>query len=256
MRSNLFTALLGSALLASCATASFGPGTPGPPTVTTQDLAGGIAYIDTFVVLYRQRANAAANGRQWFEIPAFLGIFGGAVASASGGSDGGLIGAGVASLANAGNDYYAPRTKAGLYRQAFDAMSCVQQVGAGLQAFDASQRALIVSNAGENQRIYLEMRAAAWGIERILAERLSNTGALPDAAGLAAEYEKLVAERQAKGAEAAALAQTTAARKFAALASGADPSAIRAEEAVETAARTAALQLHANLQLCVLRMKT
>ena len=256
MRSCLLGALLGSALLASCATTSFGPGTPAPPTVTTQDLAGGIAYVDTFIVLYRERANSTTNGRQWFEVPAFLGIFGGAVASASGGSDGGLIGAGVASLANAGKTYYAPRTKAGFYRQAFDAMSCVQQVGAGLQAFDASQRALIVSNAGEDQTIYLEMRAAAWGIERILAERLSNTGALPDGAGLAAEFEKLVAERQARGAEAAVLAQTTAAPKFAALANGADSSAIQAEVAVETAARTAALQLHADLQLCVLRMKT
>lgn len=249
-----FAAVVSALTLAGCATTSFGPGTPADPTVTSQDLAGGIAYVDTFIVLYRDRANELANGRQWFEVPAFLGIFGGAVASAGGASDGGLVGAGIASLANAGNTYYSPKERAALFRQASDAMSCVQLVGAGLTAFEPTQKSMLVASAGDDATLFLQMRSAAWAIERILAERLSNTGALPDAAGLAAEYEKLAAERQTAEREAAARAGTTAETSLAA--QNPNRAQIEAARTLNTAALTKALQFHADLQLCVLRMKS
>lgn len=236
MSQGKFAAAISALALSSCATTSFGPGTPLAPTVTSRDLAGGIAYVGTFVSLYRDRANAAANGRQWFEVPAFLAVFGGAVASATGGSDGGLIGAGVASLANAGNGYYAPRTKAALYRQAGDAMVCVQQVGSGLQAYSITQKTMALAGAGGELTTYLEMQGAAWAIERILGERLSNTGALPDAAGLAAQFEKLVTEREAKAKAAGDQAKAAGATSAADLAA----ETARAASAVEAARTTLA----------------
>jgi len=244
---------------ASCATTSFGPGDPKKlPKDPSPTLGGAITYVEAFVDHYRDRANSAANGRQWFEIPAFLGVFGGAVASASGGSDGGLIGAGVSSVATASNGYYAPKAKAALYRQAADAMSCVLLVGNGLTPYQSSLTTKSLVSGQDDRAVFLEMQGAAWSIERILAERLSNAGALPDAAGLAAEYEKLVAERTAKKAEAvnAVTASGTNTAEVAAIAAnsaGAD--AARASLAAQSVALAARLQFHADLQLCVLRMK-
>jgi|GEM_PF-1487076 len=241
MRHILFSSTL-VFLLAGCATTSFGPppvaltytgdtgtgatcpagGTRRATVPVTRDVSGAYRLIDTFIEAYRCSAHSAANGRQAFEIPAFVSTAGAALASAlGGGATYGIIGTGANSAFTAGNKYWDPKLKASIYDHALDALLCVKTEAVGIAAYKfdnaATENKLMAAFAGSGSKIsvpvaqqYFEMvSSAAFSVERILSQRLSNMAPV-DAAAVAAQLEKAIEEVRAKEKERAAAANAGA----------------------------------------------
>jgi hypothetical protein len=151
-------ALLAAVPLAGCQTFSFAP----PPVETehkvashgvdcsTSAVAGGrlgdkinptmigaMDLINNFVLAYRCAEYDLADGRQYFQVPAFLAAAAGIVGkTVLGLSDDQVLMTGVASATlNAGNSYYAPRAKAGLLTSALRAVLCVKTEAVGVSYF-------------------------------------------------------------------------------------------------------------------------
>lgn len=189
----------------------------------TRDVAGATKMIETFIAAYVCSEQAAANGRQAFEVPAFLATAGAATAGAFGaGADVIIAGGAASSVLGSGKSYYAPKDKAAIYDSALDALYCIQNEGQGIDAiiFDqwkpATQQAaeaFLAKMAGSEQppqsavtvtpeSQYFALISSALGqVQRIATTRLSNTGNF-DAAGVAAEIKQ--AADQARQAQAAA----------------------------------------------------
>jgi len=217
-----------AAALSGCATTSFAPppvavnydgdrdhsglcraGGSRPVTVTVQrNVAGAYSLVDTFIETYRCAAHSAANGRQAFEIPAFVATTGAALATAvGGGATYGIVGTAANAAFNAGGKYWDPKLKAGIYDHSLDALLCVKTEAVGIPAYKFDQAAAeaaeeaaasarngqpasIVEVSAEQQ--YFEMvSAAAFSIERILAHRLSNMAPV-DAGAVAAELRNAI----------------------------------------------------------------
>jgi hypothetical protein len=224
--------------LSGCATTSFSPPVVNlkhPTTVGSQaqakcaaqivadqtrsidsNVAGARALINNFIYVYRCRAHSAANGRQWFEVPALLIAAGTVTAAAFGaGPDVAIAGgAGSAVLAN-GKGYYSPQQKAAIYDHALDALLCIKSEAVGVKSFDIAISETF-KNAVADGKIevdpydqYFDMISSAlFSVERILSQRLSSTGTF-DAAGLVAEIEAI--KKKVDDAEAAKAAAKKAA---------------------------------------------
>jgi len=221
--------------LSGCATASFAPpqvavnyyqegdnsalcktGGSRPTTVVvTRTVEGAYRLIDTFIETYRCAGHSAANGRQAFEIPAFVATTGAALATAVGGGvTYGIVGTAANSVFNAGGKYWDPKLKAGIYDHSLDALLCVKTEAVGIPAYKFEQAAAETSAKrnlpearGQGGTIievtpdkqYFEMvSSAAFSVERILAYRLNNMASV-DAGAVAAELAKAIeASRKAE----------------------------------------------------------
>lgn len=229
----LSACLLLPALLSGCASTSFAPpavtvayqngvqveqticpvgGSRGTAVTVTRDVAGAYKLLDKFIETFRCSAHSAANGRQAFEIPGFLATTGAAVASAlGGGATYGIVGTGASSLFSNGNKYWDPKLKAAIYDHALDAMICIKTEAVGIPAFkfdnaaQEQQKNLLLEELGGTPKVsvpvdqqYFEMvSGAAFSVERILAQRLSNMASV-DAAAVSAELTAAIEERKAK----------------------------------------------------------
>ena len=188
-------------------------------TVTvSRDVQGTFNLVDTFIAALRCSAHASANGRQAFEIPAFLATTGAAAAVAlGGGATYGIIGTSANALFNAGKSYWDPKAKAAIYDHALDAMLCIKTEAVGIAAykFDNAAREqaanMMMFESGNkpkpvtvgvtpDQQYFMMVSAAAFSVERILAQRLSNMASV-DASAVAAEL--IAAAEEARKQEAA-----------------------------------------------------
>jgi hypothetical protein len=142
-------------------------------------MIGATTLVDNFVLAYRCAEQDLANGRQIFEVPAFLSAAAGLVGPAAFGfttKDVLKLGAAGAVL-NAGNSYYAPKTKAGMLSSALRAVLCVKTEAVGIDYFrhkddekpadggeqdrEADLRKAMDFLAAENRRLDDLMRAEA-----------------------------------------------------------------------------------------------
>lgn len=181
--------------------------------IVTRNVEGAYRLVDAFIETYRCSAHSVANGRQALEIPAFLATTGAAGAVAlGGGSTFGIIGTGASSLFNAGNQYWDPKLKAAIYDHALDALLCIKTEAVGIPAYkfdnaaaekarsagfqEPGKQVSTVTVTPEKQ--YFEMvSAAAFSVERILAQRLSSMAPV-DAAAVAAQLKDAMEATAAK----------------------------------------------------------
>jgi hypothetical protein len=175
-------------------------------TGVTRNLIGAYKLIDAYVVAFRCAAHAAADGRQGFEIPAFVSTTGAALATTlGGGATYGILGTGANAAFTAGNKYWDPKLKASIYDHALDALLCVKTEAVGIPAYKfensgfGKMYGLEIGGSKISvpvERQYFEMvSSAVFSIERILAQRLSNMAPV-DASAVAAELGKAIAEIQ------------------------------------------------------------
>lgn len=250
-RYRLLIAVAGSLAFGGCATTSFAPPEVALPKRDAPLFGDAIADVDAFISKYRSSARSTVNGRQYFEVPAFLGVVGSVTSVAFGASPDVTIASGAAgALLNGGKSYYAPRDKAVMYSSALKALYCIQQTALGVKPFVEAASgteafAMAESANGSSSAYYYLVRNAALSVEDILLGRLSNAGSVTDAAGIAAEYEKQVKDLVKKRADAkATLGGNAKARGL----------AFAGTMSEEDLARLNALQ--PQLQLCVLIAKS
>lgn len=143
--------------LSACATTSFAPPAVNPQyganlagpagcTVTnastpiTHDVAGAMALTDNFIFSYRCSARQLAEGRQFFQVPAFFAAVAGLIGPTLGMSNDAVLltGAGAGVL-NTGNSYYAPRAKLGVLGSALKALVCIKTEAAGISYFKTAE---------------------------------------------------------------------------------------------------------------------
>lgn len=142
-------------MLGACSTVSFAP-----PSVNTQQRAlsgkqpactpvaatepteikrtvdGAMYLIDNFELAYRCAEKSLANGRRYFEVPAFLLGVAGIVGPSLGlTEDGKLVAGAGSSVLTAGNGYFAPKAKAGVLNAAHSAVVCIQAESASVDYF-------------------------------------------------------------------------------------------------------------------------
>jgi hypothetical protein len=225
-----------------------------------RDTEGALLLISNFVLTYRCQADRAAEGRQFFEVPGFLATAGGAVAAALGAGTNVAIGAGATgAILSQGKSYYAPQDKAVVLNDGVEALLCIQNEAVGIDAYTLkalsnAQAATGVGSAGppaptmtgmtdnikipapegpeiyvSAERQYFEMvRTALIAVERIVAQRLSNSGKPFDTAGVIAELEKAKAEeKEAKEGPAVTAAESK---------SGTTPTTVAGKDAKEAVA--------------------
>jgi hypothetical protein len=177
--------------------------TPAAATDIRPNVEGALTLIDNYLSSYRCTMRLAADGRQGFEVPAFLSLIGSTTAIALGaGTDVAILGGAGNSVFTAGNKYSAPQDQTEILSGAVDALACIQTEAVGISAFDlkttaAAERTHLASEGGgavevSVERQYYNLVAAALiGVERAAAQRLARRGSF-DAAGVAAEIETLV----------------------------------------------------------------
>lgn len=101
------------------------------------NVAGAMTLIDNFTLAYECAEQDLANGRQIFEVPAFLAAAAGLVGPAAfsfSAKDVLKLGA-AGTVVGAGNTYYAPKAKAGFVSSALRAVYCVQTEAVGISYF-------------------------------------------------------------------------------------------------------------------------
>jgi hypothetical protein len=181
------------------------PAVAGGAQAITHDVEGARALIDNFIYAYRCRMGSAANGRQIFEVPAYLAATGAVVATAFGaGTDATLIAGAVGAILGGGKGYYAPKDKTAIYDGALGALLCIKTESVGIRAFSIEDAPKPKSDseagggAGEGAKVtiapekqYFDMvTAALLSVERVVTQRLSNSGKY-DPAGVVAEVTTL-----------------------------------------------------------------
>jgi hypothetical protein len=168
---------------------------------------GTYQLIDTFISAVRCSAHASANGRQDFEVPAFISTTAAATAVAlGGGATWGILGTTGNAAFNAGNKYWDPKAKAAIYDHALDALLCIKNEAVGVDAFkfdfkppktEKGANILSLNMLAALQSIpvpvedqyFMLVSTAVFSVERVLAHRLSNVGTF-DASSVAAELQK------------------------------------------------------------------
>lgn len=215
-----------------------------------------LALISNYLYTYRCARDRAADGRQLFELPGFLGTAaaGTAVALGAGPTVAIVAGASSATLDHS-KQYFAPQAKAQVFNDAVQAMLCIQSEAVGVNPFvlktvSLAQKANNDQIAGQQAAMdetlkgngvapqsnpafvsvtyakqYFELvRTALFSVEQAVAQRLSTAGSAFPSSGVLAEYEqlsKLKEDQQAKNGDvspsgAAAGAATPAGKKDAA----------------------------------------
>lgn len=245
----ILSVLVGAVGLSGCS--SLSPYSFAPPPVELRQVKPGygtsadaLADINKYVEKFTKAQKNSADARQVFELPGLLATLGGIAATAFGGGSDGVLVAGTASAAlRTGNTYYAPQSKAGMYRDAVTGLMCLRAVGNGVTPLEFQRAGLDRSqNATADENLYYNLLVdGARAIESILTDRLSGAGSVSDASNLAAEYEKLVkTEIEARTARENATNVGVRARS----------------QSEDDAGRAAAIaELQANIQKCVLRAR-
>lgn len=224
----------GLALLSGCATTNFAP-----PVVLTEHrleetdsctmrkqiaierdtIKGAADLVNNYVYAYRCQTGELSGGRKWFQIPGYLGLAVSTAAIAFGaGPLVAVAGGSFASVANAGNGYFAPEQKAVITNKALNAVICIQNESVGVPAFaapdkpdpkgDAAAAAAAAALTGTvaiswNQQYFTMVKAALLSVETVVRERLVSAGTY-NPSGTIAEIEALQkkAEEARKKAEA------------------------------------------------------
>lgn len=179
-------------------TASDGPELP-------EDVAGGRTLIRNYFDAYECAMRATANGRQAFEVPAFLALVGSTTAVALGAGPNVAIAGGAGnSIFTAGNSYYAPSEQTAILSDAVDAIACIQTEAIGISPTkyeDVSEQQTRSSRRSreggskvevtvENQ--YFDMISSKLAnVHGFAAARLAGRGSL-NAGSVAAEIEALI----------------------------------------------------------------
>ena len=169
-----------------------------------QDVSGTISLVDNYHASYDCWRGLAANGRQYFQIPAFLSLIGSTTAVALGaGQNVAILGSAGNSASNAANNYYSPAEQTEILNHALDAISCIRSEATGTPAYTALAPASSQQRAAMNalgltgaqveityERQYHGMvRSRLEAIDHIVAQRLSRRGSF-DPAGVAAEIRE------------------------------------------------------------------
>jgi hypothetical protein len=254
MKRRLSGSLLAACLMVSgCASSALSPYRFSPPTVSMaglegKTLANAKTIVQAYVASYSNAQKQNADARQVFELPPLIAAIGGVAATAFGGGPDGVLVAGTATAAfRSGNAYYAPKTKAGIYGDAIDALTCIGQIAIGAKPYELSfamQR--VGGGASVDETLVHDLIVnGVRTVEQRLTDRLSNAGSLTDAAGIAAEFEKSIkAEQDAKNKGNAANG---------ALAAGLERDF--ANRAAQDAALAELTQMQEQIQQCTLRAK-
>lgn len=104
-----------------------------------ENFSGAMQVIDNFALGYRCAAREAAEGRAYFEVPAFLIGTTAVIGQTLGISEDATIGLAAATVAaRQGNSYLAPQEKALLLNSALDAVNCIQLEAVGITGFGSS----------------------------------------------------------------------------------------------------------------------
>lgn len=194
-------------------------GADGRAVPIREDVHGARKLIDNFILMYRCRAHSSANGRQAFELPAFLSLVGATAATAFGAGPDVAIAGGIGnSVFTSGGKYYAAQRKAEIYDHALDALLCIKTEAVGVDGFTLDRISDVEKGAaprvepqdGEGPSVtitsseqYFDMVSAALlSVERVAAQRLSAAGTPFDAAGVIAEIESLKKKTEEKAGEA------------------------------------------------------
>ena len=189
-----------------------------------RDVNGALLLISNYILTYRCQADRAAEGRQFFEVPAFLTIAAAATAAALGAGPVVAIGAGAASaVLDHSKSYYAPKDKALVLNDGLDALLCIQNEAVGIDAFtlqaigavqtggaptpqprNVEAKAVDADDGSDAdtdgiyisvERRYHEMiRSALISVERVVARRLSSAGTPFYTGGVLAEMQAFQAE--------------------------------------------------------------
>jgi hypothetical protein len=160
--------------------------------------------------------DTAANGRQIFDLPAFVSTTAAATAVAVGATPVATIGiAGTAgsSTFNAGKAYYDPTAKAAIYNQALAALECIRDASIGITSTAIQQsdqkkallsRALIGTGQSSptvtitaDEQYFMIVTTAVYEVRDILAGRLSTVGTI-NASTVADEIKKAADDAKAK----------------------------------------------------------
>jgi len=106
------------------------------PRTIDRNVVGAMNLIDNFELAYRCAQNDLANGRRYFEVPAFLLGVAGLVGPSLGlGPDGKLLSGTGAGVLGYGNNYFAPKAKAAVVGAAHQAVVCIQAESVGIGVF-------------------------------------------------------------------------------------------------------------------------
>lgn len=184
--------------LCGCSTMTPNPLSFAPPPVDLdgkldpQSVDNAVAIVDLHIEKYETAQTDNANARQAFEVPAIVALIGGVAATAFGGARDGVLVAGTANSSfRAGNSYFAPQAKAGMFANAISALYCIRQVARGPVASSIENNASLMSSDGEAV-IHKEVLAGVLQVRSALASRLSAAGGYSAASGIAAEYEQSI----------------------------------------------------------------
>jgi hypothetical protein len=107
----------------------------GSPRYVTfgRDVDGALALIDNYILTYRCQRDRASEGRQFFEVPAFLATAAGVAAAAFGAPPGVAVGTATGAAAlGSGKSYYAPKDKAKVLSDGITAMLCIHNEAVGI----------------------------------------------------------------------------------------------------------------------------
>lgn len=198
----------------------------------TSDVDGALLLINNYLLTYRCQRDRAAEGRQFFEVPAFLGMAGAATAAALGAGPVVAIaaGAGSATLDHT-KRYYAPQEKAQVLTDGLQAMLCIENEAVGIDAYTIKAISQVQQSSGtpavaqpatlegavpppedpgsaiyvSSDRQYFEMiRSALFSVEQIVAQRLSSSGKQFDTAGVLAQIKAFAKQAEEAKTEAGA----------------------------------------------------
>lgn len=105
-------------------------------TIDGETVEAARRLINNYRVTYKCQRSRAAEGKQFFDVPSFLATAGAATAVALGAGPTVMIaaGAGAATLDHT-KQYYSPQDKAGVFSDAFTAITCIDEASAGLDPY-------------------------------------------------------------------------------------------------------------------------
>ena len=214
----------GLALLGGCATTNFAP-----PVVLTENrlvetdkcsmktntaivpntVQGAADLVNNFVYAYRCQTGELSGGRKFFQVPGYLGLAVSTAAIAFGaGPLVAVAGGSFASVANAGNGYFAPERKAIITNKALNAVICIQNESIGVPAFAAPDKPAANADGAESsnstgtvaiswdQQYFTMVKAALLSVETVVRERLVSAGTY-NPSGTIAEIETLQKKAEA-----------------------------------------------------------
>lgn len=139
-----------------------------------RDVDGALDLMDNFELAYSCAQSDLANGRQYFEVPAFLLGIAGLVGPSLGlGPDGKLLAGTGAGVLGYGNNYYAPKAKAAVVNAAHRAVVCMQTESVGIAAFKNKPDPTTAANLAT---LATEVRSLVAANDRQLGIAAANPG--------------------------------------------------------------------------------